>query len=41
MVKKATRLRERFLTQTRYDAFRVCSGLVLLGFAAILAVQVS
>ncbi|MEK0164628.1 LysE family translocator [Phaeobacter sp. A36a-5a] len=37
----ADKVRERFLTQTRYDAFRVCSGLVLLGFAAMLAVQVS
>jgi threonine/homoserine/homoserine lactone efflux protein len=37
----ADKVRERHLTQARYDAFRVCSGLVLLGFAAMLAVQVS
>lgn len=37
----AEKVRNRFLTQARYDVFRVCSGLVLLGFAIMLAVQVS
>lgn len=36
----AEQVRERFLTQARYDVFRVCSGLVLLGFALMLAIQV-
>ena len=35
----ADKVRERFLTQTRYDAYRICSGLVLLGFAVMLAAQ--
>ena len=33
----AEKVRERFLTQARYDIFRVCSGLVLIGFAVKLA----
>ncbi|WP_424978490.1 LysE family translocator [Leisingera sp. S232] len=33
----AEKLRERFLTQARYDVFRACSGLVLIGFALKLA----
>ncbi|WP_120632555.1 LysE family translocator [Ruegeria sp. EL01] len=37
----AEKVRERFLTQARYDVFRVCSGLALLGFALMLAVQAS
>lgn len=37
----AEKVRNRFLTQARYDFFRMCSGLVLLGFAIMLAVQVS
>lgn len=36
----AEKVRKRFLTQARYDVFRVCSGLVLLGFAFMLAIQV-
>ncbi|MHA3913434.1 LysE family translocator [Halovulum sp. GXIMD14793] len=37
----AEKVRSRFLTQARYDVFRVCSGLVLLGFAFALAAQLS
>ncbi|EFO33553.1 amino acid transporter LysE [Roseibium sp. TrichSKD4] len=33
----AEKIRGRFLTQARYDVFRVCSGLVLIGFALNLA----
>ena len=33
----ANQVRERFLTQARYDTFRACSGLVLIGFALKLA----
>lgn len=33
----AVKVRGRFLTQARYDVFRVCSGLVLIGFAMKLA----
>lgn len=33
----AEKVRERFLTQVRYDVFRVCSGVVLIGFALKLA----
>lgn len=36
----AEKLRARFLTQARYDRFRMCSGLVLLAFAAKLALHV-
>jgi threonine/homoserine/homoserine lactone efflux protein len=35
----AQRVRERFLTQARYDVFRILSGFLLLGFALALAVQ--
>lgn len=37
----AQKLRTDFLTQSRYDFFRIGSGLVLLGFAAHIAFQVS
>lgn len=37
----AEKVRKRFLTQARYNVFRFCSGLVLLSFAFMLAVQVS
>lgn len=36
----AEKVRTRFLTQERYDRFRMCSGIVLLGFAAKLALHV-